>query len=102
MHITFIPMSDGGSYYTTSSATLQKVLESDYQFNRTYTLVKEEKEPVHVDAPKAPKLEPLTLPDLMAARDYVSKKWQIPRTSLKSKAAIVAAAQKRGFDLIIG
>lgn len=101
IHLTFTPLSNGGSYFTTKSEAVQKALEEDYQFGREYCLVSQQKETPKKEEKEAVKLETVTLPDLMAARDYVSKRFNVARSALKSKASIVETARQGGVDLII-
>lgn len=55
LHISFIPLSDGSSIFTTDNADVQKAIESHYNFGKLFRLTGERR--TEKDAIKTPKLK---------------------------------------------
>lgn len=99
MRLAFNPLTGGGSYFETSDEQLQKAIERNSGFGRSFVcheVVEEETPAPVVEEPKGPKQVKLT--SLDDAKDYLAEKFGISRTKLRSKAAIIAAAEENGIE----
>lgn len=100
MRLAFNPLTGGGSYFETSDEQLQKAIEGNANYGKTFVgmEVEEQAAPVHVDneEQKGPKQVKVT--NLDDAKDYLAEKFGLSRTKLRSKAAIMAAAEENGIE----
>ena len=100
MRIAFHPMTGGGSYFVTSDEKLQKAIEQNSGYRRSFISHEVEEQaapaPVVKEEPKGPKQVKVT--NLDDAKDYLADKFGYSRTKLRSKAAILAAAEENGIE----
>lgn len=110
MHISFTPITGGGSVYYTNDESIAKALESHYKFGKLYKLEK----PAPVAAPKvekaAPKAEPakeekkervMSFSCYEDAKDYLVDTFGISRTKLRTQTAIANAFVAKGIKMTI-
>lgn len=107
MHIAFVPLTRGGSYYITDKVEVQKALERHYRFGDLFTLdhVDEDKaeEQAMVEEDVQDKTEgedttTIKVHDLGEAKDYLAEHYGVSRTSLRTKKSILDAAQAQGVS----
>ena len=102
MHVSFIPMSDGSSYYVTDNEDVQHGIEHHYQFGNMFksTFLDEPKKKVEID--EVPKEEVqrrvVKVSDLAMAKDYLADTFGISRTSLRSEKTILEHAAMHGIE----
>jgi hypothetical protein len=99
--IAFHPLTGGGSYFETSDEKLQKAIERNSGYRRSFVghEVEEKAAPAPVaDEKKGPKQVNVASPD--DAKDYLAERFGYSRTKLRSKAAILAAAEESGIEFI--
>lgn len=144
LHISFTPLSNGSSTFTTDNEEIQNAIERHYNFGKLFRLIRTQGEAtkktakvVEMPTVKAeetgsngnePKVTPeaenegeaktdapetttvdenpetetglkkVTVSDLAAAKDYLADKFDISRTVLRSKKAIVEQAAANGIE----
>lgn len=100
MRLAFNPLTGGGSYFETSDAQLQKAIEQNVNYGKTFVGMQVEEQaapvPVAKEEPKGPKQ--VGVASLDDAKEYLAEKFGISRTKLRSKAAILAAAEENGIE----
>ena len=98
-YFSFDPTPFGGSVYTTSDKAEQEALESSPHFGGAYhieyTYGKEETEAAIT--PKAPK-GTVDVNDIEEAREYLMNNYGYSGSSLRSKNAILEAAQEKNIE----
>ena len=124
LHITFSPLSNGGSTFTTDQEEIIKAIESHYNFGKLFRLhntiektggkedgfdtedgndtknINEDKgTDVHGDNTKSG-LKQVHVSDLASAKDYLADKFGISRTSLRSQKAILEQAIANGIEFV--
>jgi hypothetical protein len=114
IHVSFDPISGGGSSYTTDKEDIQKALEAHRGFGKLFALINTE-EPTAAktegtDETAAPEAEAETptvetkteieVSDFAEARDLLADKFGISRTALRSKAAVAKAAEQYNIEFI--
>lgn len=101
-HIAFSPVTGGGSIYYTDDTNLQEAIEKHYKFGTLFKLAPEEKKPA-VSKP-APKKEvgpnKVAVACLEDAKEYLSEKFGISRTKLRSEKAIKEAAAQNDIEFV--
>lgn len=142
LHISFTPLSNGSSTFTTDDEEIMNSIERHYNFGKLFRLHSTQDEskkktakvvetPVKEDNPipaetttKEPEttethesadneaedteapdndisaLTQVTVSDLASAKDYLADKFDISRTSLRSKKAIVEQAAAHGIEFV--
>lgn len=111
-HISFEPMTGGGSTFVTDNPKLQQGLEAHPKFGKMFKLVgaknapKAEK-PKASPAPQAsepadgaPQTQRLEMPSLEDAKQYLVENFGISRTKLRSKKQIEEAGLAHGIEFI--
>lgn len=104
MHIEFMETSGGKSVYTTSDKSVQEALERNAGFNKMFVLSSERKveeagNPKTDSKPESPK-ETVSVTDLSDARDKLSDKTGISRTSIgRTKEEIEELAKANNLTL---
>lgn len=103
MHVSFTPVTGGGSVYITSNEDIQKALERHSRFGKLFKIdinYKEEPEPVveEVVAVKEPKVKVMKMASLDDAKAYLADNFGISRTKLRSKKQIEDAAAANGIE----
>lgn len=142
LHISFTPLSNGSSTFTTDDEEIMNSIERHYNFGKLFRLHSTQDEskkktakvvetPVKEDNPipaetttKEPEttethesadneaedteapdndisaLTQVTVSDLASAKDYLADKFDISRTSLRSKKTIVEQAAAHGIEFV--
>ena len=107
-HVTFSPLTGGGSVYYTDNPELQRALEHHPKYGRLFRI--DESEPAVVAAAVPLKAAPEKTEDsvkemkfacLDDAKDFLVDKYGLSRTKLRSRTAIVEAGKKEGIVLVI-
>lgn len=107
-HISFTSLTGGGSVYYTDSPDIQKSLESHYKFGKLFFADKTfEAEPAKpnmdndvpsdVDSSDNGKTT-VTVTDPDSAKAYLSERFGVSRTKLRTIAAIKEAAAANGIE----
>lgn len=124
LHITFSPLSNGGSTFTTDQEEIIRAIESHYNFGRLFRIestidntggeeggfdteegngtneINEDKcTGAHGDDTKSG-LKQVHVSDLASAKDYLADKFGISRTSLRSQKAILEQAIANGIEFV--
>ena len=123
-HISFEPCTDGSSTFTTTSSDIQDAIEKHYNYNKLFFLEssivekedekKSEKttetgdgvdEPTGDDEPKDTKptgddVKKVDISDIEAAKDYIADTFNISRTLLRSKKAIIEQAKAHNIEFV--
>lgn len=106
-HVRFSPVTGGKSVYYTKDEALQKALERHARYGTLFR--KDEsygravaKKPVKAVAKTAvaaaeTKIEEVAVSDLGQAKDYLARRFGVGRSNMKTKAAILAAAQRNNI-----
>lgn len=125
LHISFVPLSDGSSTFTTGNEDIMKAIESHYNFGKLFRLhktvmanaecgirnaelgVRDEEldKDSNVDSGKSAELgvkneelEKVTVSDYGAAKDYLADKFGVSRTAMRSVKAITEQALAHGIE----
>lgn len=108
-HVSFSARSSGGSVYYSSDPREQLALESHPKFGRLFRLEKEEivsHEVVQSDdslsesVPTSKGFVEVKVNDLVEAKDYLSDRFGVSRTKLRSSKSIIDAATANGIKFI--
>lgn len=116
LHISFNPLSNGSSTYTTDNEEIIKAIESHYNFGKlfrvenvesslpgTYANTKKEMEHSEVDAKgggceRGTQSKRVKVPDIASAKDYLADVCGISRTMLRTEKSIYEQAQACGIE----
>jgi hypothetical protein len=107
MHISFSPLTGGGSVYYAEDPQVQAALERHSRFNSLFRLdpyyveKKEEEVTEFVESPEeenALRQVTVTCPD--DAKDYLADKFGVSRTLIRSVAKIKAVALEHGIEFV--
>lgn len=102
-HITFDAAACSGSSFTTSDERVQKALEEHYLFGKKFVLVGTIEEPQPDDegnaAPKVEKKQ-VSVSSLGDAKDYLAENYEISRTKLRTRDAIIKTAEQYGVEFV--
>ena len=95
---SFDRLSYGGSSYTTSDEAEQKALENSPYFGKSFFIesIQQEQE-TEKEAPKAA-LAVVEVNDIEEAREYLMNNYGYSGSSLRSKKAILDAAQEKNIE----
>lgn len=104
MHVSFAPVTGGGSVYITDNEDIQKALERHSRFGKLFKIdvnYKEE-EPVIESSVEAeePKVKTVKMASLDDAKAYLADNFGISRTKLRSKKQIEDAAAANGLNFV--
>ena len=98
VHVSFDPITGGGSQFYTDDEDLQRAMERHKRYGELFKEAHEEPvvvapvaEEQHEDEPGAVKVG-----SLADAKDYLVRNYDIPRSNLKTKQRILDAAQQVG------
>lgn len=102
-HISFTPLTGGGSMYKTADEDLQQALEKSAYFGSLFKVVEAvnmdevapAKEVERVETRKAKVVKVSCLSD---AKDYLANTYGVSRTNLKGKTSIVETAEGFGVE----
>lgn len=122
-HISFIPLSDGSSTYTTDSEELMKAIERHYNYGKLFRLIRitdektrgedseaanvfdkstpeDEKETIAVEktSESATGLQKVAISDIASAKDYLADRFGVSRTMMRSTKSIVEQAAIHGIE----
>ena len=102
MHVSFTPITGGGSVYITNNEDIQKALERHSRFGKLFKIdinYKEE-EPVVEEAAavEEPRAKVMKMASLDDAKAYLADNFGISRTKLRSKKQIEDAAAANGIE----
>lgn len=104
LHITFSPMTNGGSMYYTDNKEIQAGIENHYKFGKLFRVDKsfnEEQKDTSRQEEKtyAQKVDfkEVLVSDIEEAKNYLSEHLGISRTRLKKESDIKAAALSNGI-----
>ncbi len=114
--VSFMPLSNGKSYYETESKALQKAIEEHSFFKSRMIRTKEEPTPSpslkgeektdnpdvldNLDAPEAGKLKQIVVAGQSDAVDYLTEKFGISRSKLRSQKAIAEVGKEYGVEFV--
>lgn len=112
-HISFEPMTDGSSTFTTSSPEIQEAIEKHYNYGKLFrlegqtsvsseskTCVESAANEVHEETSACCELTKVEISDIEAAKDYLADTFGISRTSLRSKTSIMEKAQAHNIEFV--
>lgn len=103
-HVSFLPLTGGGSMFITDSEALQKALEAHRKFGKLFKIdISYKDEPEQTEEPQeqdaevvaVKKVEVASLDD---AKNYLVDNFDISRTKLRSKKQIEDAAAANGIE----
>lgn len=105
MHVSFMPLSGGGSTYMTDDEGVQKGLEEHYQFGNLFfedetfecsecSEVSEDSEDLEDD--EEPRVVVMKVSDLGEAKDYLAEHYGVVRSSVRSVKSAVETAKRFG------
>lgn len=106
MHVSFTPLSNGSSVYSTDSEDVQEALERHYRFGSLFVLDHSDDPDGSVDSEvdtgpgtdhKGEDFKPVKVSDIGEAKDYLADTFGVSRTSLRSQKAILEAAKANGI-----
>lgn len=123
LHITFTPLSNGSSTFSTDQEEVIKAIESHYNFGSLFRLhstievteinLKNEhiadantENPIIandedvIDEDIQSGLKQVSVSDLASAKDYLADKFGISRTLLRSQKAIMEQAYANGIEFV--
>lgn len=112
LHVSFTPITGGSSVYYTKDEAVQKGLESHYKFGKLFKLaatIDEEKlaaakqaeeEAAKKAADGEGKLKEITVACVDDAKDYLSEKYGVSRTKIRSIKAVQEAAATYGIVFV--
>lgn len=126
LHISFVPLSDGSSVFTTDNTDVQRAIESHYNFGRlfrlkderrnlkneevapeTVAMTKEENEnPKRKDAVDEDGgtgddvLRKVHVSDISTARDYLADTFGVSRTAMRNTKSILEKAVEYGIEFV--
>lgn len=99
VHVSFDPITGGGSQFYTDDEDLQRAMESHKRYGELFNeapaepvVVAHVVEEQHEDEPGAVKVG-----SLADAKDYLVRNFDIPRSNLKTKQRILEAAHTVGI-----
>lgn len=117
LHISFVPLSDGSSTFTTDNEYIMKAIESHYNFGKLFRLQKVSETAKATETTKTTEedrdkgdsgnsndngnsgeLEKVTVSDYGAAKDYLADKFGVSRTAMRSVKAITEQALAHGIE----
>lgn len=118
-HVSFSPLTGGGSVLYTDNAILQEGLEKHPKFGKLFVLVEHEQstakanQPAEEEEAPEPSTQEQPSPDSPSgpvrtvemqnnedAKEYLAEKFGISRSKLRSRAAIDEAAKANGVQFI--
>ena len=101
-HICFNAAACSGSYYVTSDEEEQEALEKHSMFGKVFKLagIVEEPEQPECDCGCKQEKAVVNVSSLTEAKDYLVEKFEISRTKLRTKEAIVKMAEQYGVEFV--
>lgn len=106
-HVSFSPVTGGGSYFYTDNEVLQKGLEKHPKFGKLFKLdVVAEVKPQVKAVPKVEQkaendgIKRIEVSNNEDAKDYLADKFGISHTKMRTRAAIDTIAKSKGIEFI--
>lgn len=115
MHVSFTPVTGGGSVYYTNDEDVARALENHYKFKKLFRLAGAQSDAANTPAPvniartqpqpakqgdkKTPKEMPF--PSYEDAKDWLVEQFEFSRTKLKTQKDIEKAALQKGVKIVI-
>lgn len=99
MHLSFVPLTGGGSMYSTSDENMQSAIETHHNFGVLYKLdkvvdeTKVEVKPKEQPKVQEPEVKTVKVASLEDAKEFLVDRFGISRTKLRSKKQIMDAAE---------
>lgn len=103
VHLSFEPLTGGGSYYTTDNEEMQRAIESNANYRKTFIGEEVHDEPVPttvVEENADVALKPVKVSSIEDAKDYLAEHFGYSRTKLRTRAACIAAGEENGIEFI--
>jgi hypothetical protein len=105
MHVSFAPKTNGGSVYYTDVEDVQVALEKHYRFGKLYKVDTTFTEEVKVEKPITPVVEgngmkQVHISDPDSAKAYLSEKFGVSRTKMKSLKSIKDEALAHNIEFV--
>lgn len=100
-HIAFNAMTGGGSVFYTSDEVLQKAIENNPNYNILFSgeeLIEPVEMAVEILESTESKLTPIVVTCVDDAKDYLSEKFGISRTKIRTMKAITDVAKDNGIE----
>ncbi len=108
-HISFSPLTGGGSSFYTDDEQLQKALEAHSKFNRLFTeepvpevATAENEDSIKDETDNKDGIVKIKVDSLDSAKEYLCEHYGMTRTSLKTKKSIFEAAASNGIEFEVG
>lgn len=108
LHISFTPLSNGSSTFTTDNPEVMHAIERHHNFGKMFRLdsvVDDTKPSEEVmgkaeikDVAEGTGLKRVKVPDIASAKDYLADTCGISRTALRSVKAIIEQAAANGIE----
>lgn len=102
VHVSFTPLTGGGSMYITDNKDMQTALEHHSRFGRLFKIdIYYKDEPVQKKpVEKTPEaiIETVNVASLEDAKEYLVNRFGISRTKLRSKKQIMDAAEAHNIE----
>lgn len=114
LHISFTPLSNGSSTFTTDNEDIMTAIEQHYKFGTLFRLLKTIEEDAHSEQVSTqgdevekdveenetdkPVMRKVQVSDLAAAKDFLADTFGISRTSLRSMKSITEQATAHGIE----
>ncbi len=114
LHISFTPLSNGSSTFTTDNEDIMTAIEQHYKFGTLFRLLKTIEEDAHAEQVPTqgdevekdveenetgkPVMRKVQVSDLAAAKDFLADTFGISRTSLRSMKSITEQATAHGIE----
>lgn len=104
VHVSFSPMTGGGSMFITNDKDMQAALERHSRFGKLFKIdVYYKDEPIQEEpVEEVPKTSTSTVKvaSLEDAKEYLVNRYDISRTKLRSKKQIIEAAEANGIEFV--
>lgn len=104
VHLSFDPLTGGGSSFTTADEKLQAALERHRHYGKLFTGCEVQETPVEeapvTDEPQAGGVKQVPVSSLDDAKEYLADNYGYSRTKLRSKTQILAAAAEKGIEFV--
>lgn len=107
LHISFSPLSNGNSTFTTDNEEIIKAIESHYNYGKLFRLhetlktaemkISKGAADDNRTAPERTASKTVTVPDIASAKDYLADVCGISRTVLRTERSIMEQAEANGI-----
>lgn len=105
VHVSFSPLTGGGSVYYTDNEKLQGLLEKHHKFGKLFNLAEEPvvEQPVAEEPKEEPKsngMKKIVVSCLDDAKEYLCENFGTSRTKLRSEKSIKENAAAHGIEFV--